>query len=263
MAAENGYVKIYRHILDNPIVCKDNDYFRVWLYLLLSAAHKGYPAVFNGSKIELKAGQLITGRNSIAKKCNISESKAERILKAFKIEQQIEQQTSNKNRLVTILNWDKYQKSEQQNEQQVNNNRTTNEQQVDTNKNVKNVEKVNNYNICSEITEIKENDMTTCREVIDYLNDKAGTNYKYSSKDTQEHINARINEGFTLDDFKKVIDNKCDEWTGTEMQIYIRPQTLFGTKFESYINSAPVERKFDERQDNIDYLELERIMRGQ
>lgn len=146
MPTNNGFVKIHRKMLDNPVVCKDNDYFRVWLYLLLNASHKGYSAIFNGKKIELKAGQLITGRKSIAEKCNISESKAQRILKSFEIEQQIEQQTGNKNRLITVLNWDKYQNSEQQIEQQVNIKRTSNEQQVNTNKNVKNDKKVKNVN---------------------------------------------------------------------------------------------------------------------
>ena len=146
MPTNNGFVKIHRKMLDNPVVCKDNDYFRVWLYLLLDASHKGYSAIFNGKKIELKAGQLITGRKSIAEKCNISESKAQRILKSFEIEQQIEQQTGNKNRLITVLNWDKYQNSEQQIEQQVNIKRTSNEQQVNTNKNVKNDKKVKNVN---------------------------------------------------------------------------------------------------------------------
>lgn len=144
MATENGYIKIYRDMLNNPVVCKDNDYFRVWLFLLLNASHKGYSAMFNGKKIELYAGQLITGRKSIAEKCNISESKAQRILKTFEIEHQIEQQTGNKNRLITILNWDKYQNTEQQIEQQVNINRTSNEQQVNTNKNVKNDKNVKN-----------------------------------------------------------------------------------------------------------------------
>lgn len=134
-----GYIKIYRKILDNPIVCKDSDYFAVWCYLLLSASHKPFSAMFGGEKIELMPGQLITGRKSISEKFGISESKVERILKSLKNEQQIEQQTSNKNRLITILNWSEYQGCEQQIEQQVNNNRTTSEQQVNTNKNVKNI----------------------------------------------------------------------------------------------------------------------------
>ena len=135
----NGYIKLYRKMLDNPIICKDSDHLAIWVYLLLNATHDNIDMLFNGRRITLKAGQLITGRKSISSDLTICESKVQRVLKSFEIEQQIEQQKSNKNRLVTILNWSSYQTSEQQNEQQVNNNRTTSEQQVNTNKNDKNV----------------------------------------------------------------------------------------------------------------------------
>ena len=135
----NGWIKLHRKILGNPIIMKDSDHLAVWTYLLLNATHAEYPALFKGQKIMLQPGQLLTGRKSIADKLKISESKVTRILNSFKSEQQIEQQTSNKNRLISILNWDLYQISEQQIETQVNNNRTTSEQQVNTNKNVKNI----------------------------------------------------------------------------------------------------------------------------
>ena len=74
--------------------------------------------------------------------------------------------------------------------------------------------------------------------VIERLNEKAGTNYRASSAATQRHINGRIKEGFTLEDFFTVIDKKCAEWkNNAEMQKYLRPETLFGTKFESYLNA--------------------------
>jgi len=76
------------------------------------------------------------------------------------------------------------------------------------------------------------------REVVEYLNQKANTNYRHTSKATQKHINARINEGYTLKEFKTVIDNKVDEWLNTNMAKYLRPETLFGTKFESYLNQS-------------------------
>ena len=134
----SGWIKSHRKMLDNPIVCKDSDHLAVWMYILLHATHKEYQVVFAGEKILLHPGQLITGRKSISDKFNISESKVQRILKSFENEQQIEQQSSNKNRLVTVLSWVDYQDSEQQNEIPVNNKRTTTEQQVNTNKNVKN-----------------------------------------------------------------------------------------------------------------------------
>ena len=73
--------------------------------------------------------------------------------------------------------------------------------------------------------------------VISYLNEKTGSKFKWQSKDYQKHINARVTEGYTLDDFKKVIDIKCAEWLGdARMCKYLRPSTLFGTKFEAYLN---------------------------
>jgi DNA-binding transcriptional regulator YhcF (GntR family) len=126
-------------MLDNPVVWKDSDHLAVWIYLLLNATHKDMDVLFKNKRITLKPGQLITSRKSIAKKLDISESKVHRVLKMLEIEQQIEQQTSNKNRLITIVGWNEYQSCEQQIEQQVNNNRTTSEQQVNTNKNIKNI----------------------------------------------------------------------------------------------------------------------------
>jgi uncharacterized phage protein (TIGR02220 family) len=73
-------------------------------------------------------------------------------------------------------------------------------------------------------------------EVVDYLNERAGTEFKSTNRKTRDLIKARCKEGFVLDAFKKVIDNKCAEWKGTEFEVYIRPETLFGTKFESYLN---------------------------
>ncbi|WP_281197546.1 conserved phage C-terminal domain-containing protein [Staphylococcus felis] len=74
------------------------------------------------------------------------------------------------------------------------------------------------------------------RDVINYLNKQAGKQYKSTTKKNQTVIRARTDEGFTLDDFKRVIDNKVSEWKGTDMEKYLRPETLFGTKFEGYLN---------------------------
>lgn len=72
--------------------------------------------------------------------------------------------------------------------------------------------------------------------VIDYLNAKTGSKYRYSKSSTK-HIIARLGEGFTVDDCKSVIDKKCNEWlTDPKMQQYLRPETLFAGKFEGYLN---------------------------
>lgn len=79
-------------------------------------------------------------------------------------------------------------------------------------------------------------DSNIYKDIINYLNLKNNSNYKYTTKTTKEKIKARLNDGFTLEDFKIVIDKKVEEWIGTDMEKYLRPETLFGTKFESYLN---------------------------
>lgn len=77
----------------------------------------------------------------------------------------------------------------------------------------------------------------TRKEIIYYLNSKLGTRYKPNATKNKQVINARLNEGYKLEDFKKAIDNKIADWgSDAKMSKYLRPETLFGTKMESYIN---------------------------
>ena len=133
-----GWICLHRSIWDWPY-SNDPEYLSVWIFILTSATHKGVDKVFKGDRVTLKPGQFITGRIEISKKTGVHESKVQRILKKLEIEQQIEQQKSTKNRLITVANWAQYQSTEQQSEQQMNNKRTTNEQQMNTNNNVNNI----------------------------------------------------------------------------------------------------------------------------
>lgn len=84
-------------------------------------------------------------------------------------------------------------------------------------------------------------------DIIDYLNERVGTSYRHTTKSTRARINARLQEGFTLQDFKQVIDNKASEWLSDgNMRKYLRPETLFGNKFESYLNQ---QNKAPDRQE--------------
>lgn len=77
----------------------------------------------------------------------------------------------------------------------------------------------------------------TVKEIVNYLNTRASSNYKHTTDKTKNLIKARSNEGFTLDDFKTVIDKKTLQWLNDpEMSKYLRPETLFGSKFEGYLN---------------------------
>lgn len=139
-----GWIKIHRRMLKNPVVMKDSDHLSVWLFLLLNASHVVHFSVFDGKKTKLKPGELITGRSKIALALGLSESKVERILKLFKTELMVRQRSSTKSRLISIINWENYQISEQHIEQQANNNRTTSEQQPDTIQEYKELKNGNN-----------------------------------------------------------------------------------------------------------------------
>ena len=82
------------------------------------------------------------------------------------------------------------------------------------------------------------------KEIIDYLNQKAGTKYKSSSKATKNMIKARFDEGNSLADFKKVIDNQAFAWQDTSYWKYMRPSTLFrASKFEGYLNANALDKE--------------------
>lgn len=103
---------------------------------------------------------------------------------------------------------------------------------------------VNSLEVEEELEEERDKDIY--RDVVDYLNKKTDKNYKHTSKSTQRLIDARTNEGFGADDFFKVIDNKVASWKNDpKMNSYLRPNTLFGTKFESYLNENSTKEKLD------------------
>ena len=95
-------------------------------------------------------------------------------------------------------------------------------------------------------------------EIIDYLNKKANTRYRANTKDTRLLIKKRLDDGFLLEDFMMVIDNKVLDWKDTEYEKYIRPKTLFSEKFERYLNekviTKPKEEPIERGYANLDDL---------
>lgn len=90
----------------------------------------------------------------------------------------------------------------------------------------------------TEENKIKRKEVNIYSPVIEYLNRKTGKAYRPSTDKTKKLISARFSDGFTLEDFNTVIDIKTEQWLGTEMEKYLRPETLFGTKFEGYLNEC-------------------------
>lgn len=85
--------------------------------------------------------------------------------------------------------------------------------------------------------------LSEIKEIVEYLNLATGASYRASTPKTQRLICARMREGFTVEDFKLVIDHKLKAWgKDPKMQTYLRPETLFGTKFECYLNERCTSR---------------------
>jgi uncharacterized phage protein (TIGR02220 family) len=81
-------------------------------------------------------------------------------------------------------------------------------------------------------------------EVIEYLNNKTGKEFKKKTSSHRKFISGRLNEGYSIDDLKYVIDIMCEEWKDTNMDMYLRPETLFNpTKFQTYINKKTLKKQ--------------------
>jgi len=118
----NGWIKLHRKLLDNPLHNKPN-WAWLWIVLLLLANHdEDHKFLWNGRDIILKKGQFVTGRKKLNEITGIPESTIERALNYLENGQQIGQQKSNKYRLITILNWETYQNVDSKTD----NKRTTN-----------------------------------------------------------------------------------------------------------------------------------------
>ena len=142
---ENGWIKLHRKLLENPIMKKPH-WAWLWVILLLKANHKENKMIWNNDVIVIKEGQFITGRKELSKQSGLSETTIERVLDYLEKSNQIGQQKTTKYRLITIVNWKDY--------QELDNKRTTNGQQADTNKNDKNDKK----NIYGEFKNVRISD---------------------------------------------------------------------------------------------------------
>ncbi len=212
-----GWIKLHRSLLDKGWI-KKAEYVQLWMVILLMASHDDREYFWNGKTIILQSGQLITGRKSLSEKTGINENKIERILKCFKSEQQIEQQTTSTSRLISILNWDKYQQSEQPFEQRVNNERTTSEQRVNTNKELNNDNNVKNDNNLYNDTKIKFFNLSIEDEVWKESLMKA-TKLNYDNVDSwiiafSDHVNSTSENFQIISQWRKY----CTNWIKLELE---------------------------------------------
>lgn len=209
-----GYIKLHRKF--NEWEWRNSPkHVAVFLDLLLNANHKEkrYRGVLIGT------GQLTTSYQAISKRTGVTVRGVRTVLKDLISTNEVTHEGRRHYSIITIVNWGKYQIDDTRNDIDMTSRRQPSDNLVTTNKNVKNVKNV--------------------KEVISHLNYSCGKSFKHTTPKTQKLISARLSEGFGVDDFKKVIDVKKGEWLEDEkMSRYLRPETLFGSKFESYLNEV-------------------------
>jgi len=247
----SGWIKLHRNIMESDIF-NDLQLYRLWTLCLMKATHKETDVLIGRQTVHLQPGQFITGREAVHELYNNGlkpkdkvkgKSTVYRWLEALEMNGCLNIKKTTKYSVVTVTNWQEYQQSEHQFEQQMNNKRTTNEHKQE-------VKNIKNTNSAAEATHAAapnspDEDATKAeripyKQIIDYLNEKANKSFKHTAVANKKVIKARWNESYRLDDFKHVIDTKVQQWlTNDEMSQYLRPATLFSNKFDSYLNEQP------------------------
>ena len=241
---DNGWIKLHRKILKWEWY-QESTTFHLFIHLLINASHKD----IKWKGIVIERGQLITGRHKLKKETKISEQSIRTSLERLKSTNEITIKTTNRYSIITLCNYSIYQlgidDGDQHINQHINQQLTSNQPTTNHIQEVKNVKNVKNYK-------------DIYISVVSHLNLICGTKYKPSSKKTIEFINARLNDGFTVEDFKTVIDKKYAEWgQDSKMSAFLRPETLFGNKFESYLNQPIVRQMTKSEQAMARYLQRE------
>ena len=226
----NGYIKLNREITEHWI-WKDKPFTKgqAWIDLLFRARWQDGKEIYKGVLVDRKRGNVYCSMSFLAKEWGWDRRTVRRFIGVLESDGMVSLECTTHSTTITIENYSKWQDSVTTNSAGECTTECTTEC---TQKKKEKKEKKNN------IYSRAEHD-----EIIAYLNSRIDTHYRSTTKKTNSLINARLKEGFTVSDFKTVIDVKADEWKGTDMERYLRPETLFGTKFESYLNQKPVERE--------------------
>lgn len=268
-----GYYLKARCIKDSAIAHAPPYVRELWDYLLREANH----SEVKYAGFTVKRGQVFKSYKEIRddlcwyvgyRKERYNENQTKKGMRYLRKELMIDTMKEPRGVLITVLNYDHFQNPKNYERTNDGTNERTNEEPMKNqsgpsiNKNEKNVNNERNKDILSgKLPDAPQENNIPYKKIIEYLNRQAGTAFKPNTKVTKAHIRARWNEGFRLEDFHKVIDRKCDSWKGDPRMVdYLRPQTLFGTKFEAYLNETGEGgeedgyRKFLERHGQVDPL---------
>lgn len=243
MEVYGGYIKLFRQIVDWEWY-DDIPTCRLFIHLLLKVNHADRN--WQGKKIE--RGSCITSLASLSTETNLSVKQIRRALSNLLKTGEIDKIGTSQNTLIIVLKYADFQgqtsvegkqkaNGGQAKDMQKANEGQTKGKQRATNKNEKNIknDKNNNNLYCSSDEELKINQIINT--VIEILNIETDKRFSPDTKLTRKLIQDRLNDGYGLEDFKRVIEKKCDAWKSDPiMASYLKPSILFGQKFDEYLN---------------------------
>jgi len=213
-----GYLKLWREIASKPIWLNSTpEQKTVLITIMMMVNFKPKQWEWKGEQYTADKGQVVTSLDKIVENCGkgVTVQNVRTALKRFEKLGFLTNESTKTGRLITIGNWEVYQSDEE--------NQQSNQQRPN-----------------KDLTPREEGNKEIIKDIVDYLNKKTDKSFKASTKKTVTCIMARFNEGYTeFDDFKKVVDVKVSKWLGTDNEMYLRPETLFGNKFEGYLNESP------------------------
>lgn len=224
-----GWIKLHRKIQDHWLYQERRKFskYEAWIDLLMMASHKDTKFVHGSELIELEKGSFVTSELKLMERWDWGKSKLRSFLEILEKDGMIVKNSDRKKTTINICNYSGYHESETESRLQTDHEQTTGRLSADTIKNVKNVK--------------NEKEKIPYVEIVFYLNEKTGKKFSHKSEANKRLINGRFSEGRTLEDFKQVIDLKCEQWlNNSDMNKYLRPDTLFSQKnFEKYVNEKP------------------------
>ncbi|MCD7034332.1 conserved phage C-terminal domain-containing protein [Metabacillus sp. GX 13764] len=224
-----GWIKLHREVRSNWLYQEKRTFskFEAWVDLLLEVNHKDNKVLLGSELLEVKRGSTITSIRQLCDRWGWSNTKVKQFLGLLENDGMITVKSDTKKTVITVDKYDFYQCGDEEKTTEKHHDNDTEATQKHTNKNVKNDKNENIYAV-----------------VINHLNEKAGTNFKSTTKKTREFINARLNENFSKEDLLLVIDYCCEHWkgktfnNGNKGDDYLQPSTLFNNKFDERLQKA-------------------------
>ena len=292
-----GFIIFPRWMYSDGVLNGDRDYWSVWSYLMFNVNYFDTQVILKNEVLTVHKDQIFTTRRKISEAIGVSETKVDKALRLFEKVGYIKMKSDRRGRLISLtfeelrtkphttppqenVNYctDTAQSTDNQErcnadgetphsnaefggfETETKPKQNQNKAETKPKKSRNAYTKEINKEINKGNKDILSSNLDTVKSVVNYLNGKCGTKYKHSSAETQRLIVARLNQGFSLEDFKQVIDNKVADWgNDSQMSKFLRPQTLFSNKFESYLNQSSSVFNVEQTKPSYNIEDLEKI----